>query len=271
LISCSKDTIFTNVALTPDGDVWWEGLTKEKPAKLIDWLGKEWTPASSGLAAHPNSRFTAPAANCPIIDEDWENPAGVPISAIIFGGRRMKDIPLVFQSFNWAHGVYLGATVGSEQTAAAEGKVGELRRDPFAMLPFCGYHMGDYFRHWLRVGKSLKYIPRIFHVNWFRKGDEGQFLWPGYGQNMRVLRWIVERCTGNAHGYESSLGWMPAYKDMDWRGMENFTEEQWNKLMNTDSKSLMASVVGHEEFFLRLWSRLPIEIALLRDLLTCRY
>lgn len=270
LASASRNTIFTNVALTPDGDVWWEGLTKQKPPKLIDWLGQNWTPESGTLAAHPNSRFTSPAANCPIIDEDWENPKGVPISAIIFGGRRMHDIPLVFQSFNWSHGVYLGATLGSEQTAAAEGKVGEMRRDPFAMLPFCGYHMGDYFRHWLQIGKGLKYIPRIFHVNWFRK-DGNQYLWPGFGQNMRVLRWIVERCTGNAHAHESSLGWMPAYEDMDWRGLESFTEADWNRLMRTDAKSLKASIVGHEELFLRLWSRLPMEFCLLRDLLTCRY
>jgi phosphoenolpyruvate carboxykinase (GTP) len=270
LESCSRDTIFTNVALTDDGDVWWEGLTKDTPAHLIDWYGKDWTPDSGKPSSHPNSRFTAPARNCPVIDSDWENPEGVEVGAMIFGGRRMTTIPLVFQAFNWAHGVYLGATVGSEQTAAAEGKVGALRRDPFAMLPFCGYHMGDYFRHWLKMGKSVNEPPRIFHVNWFRKDSEGKWLWPGFGDNARVLKWVVQRVNGEAHAMETAVGWMPRYSSIDWEGLD-FSEEQWNELMKVDNETLLAQILGHEELFLKLWDHMPKEMLWQRDLLTSRY
>lgn len=267
---CSRDTIFTNCALTDDGDVWWEEMTDDPPARLTDWKGREWTPESGRPAAHPNSRFTAPAANCPIIDPSWEDPNGVPIAAMVFGGRRMSTIPLVFQSFNWQHGVYVGATVGSEKTAAAEGTVGEMRRDPFSMLPFCGYHMGDYFRHWLKMGKKAKYPPRIFHVNWFRRGENGSFLWPGFGQNMRVLRWIVERSTGHACALETPLGWIPQYEDVDWRGLD-FPRHRWAELMDIDPETLKAQTLGHEELFLKLWDHMPKELTWQRDLLISRF
>ncbi len=274
--SCARDTIFTNVALADDGDIWWEGMTEEVPAHLIDWKGNDWTPGKVDengkpvLSSHPNSRFTAPACNCPVIDPEWENPAGVIVGAMVFGGRRMSTIPLVFQAFNWQHGVYLGATVGSEQTAAAEGQVGAMRRDPFAMLPFCGYHMGDYFRHWLKMGKGLNEPPRMFHVNWFRKTGDGKWLWPGFGENARVLKWIVQRVNGESHANETALGWMPRYDDIDWSGLE-FAKEDWNQLMKIDGETLRTQTLGHEELFLKLWDHMPKEMAWQRDLLISRY
>lgn len=267
--SCRKDSIFTNVALTDDGDIWWEGMTETPPAHLIDWLGKDWAPDCGRPAAHPNSRFTAPLLNCPCIDPEFENPKGVLIQAFIFGGRRMKDIPLVYQAFSWTHGVYLGATLSSEQTAAAEGQVGALRNDPMAMLPFCGYHMGDYFRHYIKMAKHVKETPRVFSVNWFRKDDDGKFLWPGFSQNMRVLRWIVERARGKAFAKETPLGWMPRFNDIDWRGLD-YTKEEWDKLMHLDREALKMQTLQHEQLFLKLFDHLPKEMIFERELLVCR-
>jgi phosphoenolpyruvate carboxykinase (GTP) len=269
MASCEKDSIFTNVALTDDGDVWWEGMTEEPPAHLTDWHGNDWTPASEVLAAHPNSRFTAPAGNCPVIDSDWEKPEGVRIDAIVFGGRRMRDEPLVAQAFNWGHGVYLGATIGSEMTAAAEGQVGQVRRDPMAMLPFCGYHMGDYFRHWFKMRNGLKQLPSIFKVNWFRKSEAGKFLWPGFSDNMRPLRWIVERATGRARAVETPIGWMPDYEDLDWRGID-FSKAEFTALMDIDREALRMQTLAHEELFLKLFEHLPKEMIFERELLISR-
>jgi len=266
----SRDTIYTNVGLLPDGDVWWEGKDGPVPKECLDWKGNKWTPDSKEVAAHPNSRFAAPMANNPMLAPEANDPAGVPISAIIFGGRRATTLPLVYESFNWMHGVYAGATMSSEMTAAAAGGAGQLRRDPMAMLPFCGYNMGDYFRHWLNMRKRIKNLPRIFHVNWFRKDEAGKYLWPGFGENMRVLKWIVDRCHGRVGASETALGWAPLLEDFEQAGLKDFGSDQFEKVQAVKTPEWEQELASQEELFIKLRSNCPRQLMLQRELLLAR-
>ena len=269
MLTLKENCIYSNVALTDDGDVWWEGMTEVPPAHLIDWKGNDWTPQSGTPAAHPNARFTAPAGQCPSIDPAWEDPNGVPISAFVFGGRISKNFPLVLQAHDWEHGVYLAATMGSEATAAAVGQAA-MRRDPMAMLPFCGYNMADYWMHWLRIGRErVATPPLIFRVNWFRKDERGKFIWPGYGENMRALKWIVDRCRGRARGVESPLGWVPPYEALNWDGL-SFPRERYLEIMNIDRERARQEANDQEELFTRFGEHLPREMAIERELVLSR-
>jgi phosphoenolpyruvate carboxykinase (GTP) len=254
----AKNSIFTNTALTKDGDVWWEGMTKEPPAELIDWKGNPWTPASKTPASHPNARFTTPASQCPVIDPAWEDPEGVPISAMIFGGRRSHTVPLVFESLSWQHGTFVGTSVSSEMTAAAKGTVGKLRHDPFAMLPFCGYHMADYFNHWLEMGHQTEphLLPKIFHVNWFRKSSNGKFLWPGFGENMRILKWMFERVDGKTHAEKTPIGYVPTPDSLDLSGLE-ISEENLKELLTINHMDYLKELEELESYFYIFGAKLP--------------
>jgi phosphoenolpyruvate carboxykinase (GTP) len=257
MLTAAKNSIFTNCAMTPDGDVWWEGMTDSKPAHLVDWLRRPWTPESGRKAAHPNARFTTPARQCPVIAPEWEDPKGVPIDAILFGGRRASIVPLVVESYDWQHGTFLGATASSETTAAAAGKVGQLRRDPMAMLPFCGYNMGDYFGHYLKIGqKAGAKLPKIYYVNWFRTDENGKFMWPGYGENSRILKWVFERVSGTGHAVDTPLGRMPEPKDIDTSGLD-VTPKQMQKLLDVDVDGWLAEVPLVREHFAKFGSHLP--------------
>ena len=265
----ARDTIYTNVALTPDGDVWWEGKTPgDPPPGTLDWTGQPWQPGQK--AAHPNSRFTSPMANNPVLAPEVNDPRGVPVSAIVFGGRRSTTLPLVHEAFNWVHGVYIGATMGSETTAAATGATGQLRRDPMAMLPFCGYNMGFYFRHWLSLRKRMKHPPRIFYVNWFRKDETGQFLWPGYGENIRILKWIVDRVRGRAGANETPLGWVPRIEDFDLEGLPEMPADKFERLQTINPAEWRREILHQDELFMNIYPFLPKEMIFQRELLVAR-
>jgi phosphoenolpyruvate carboxykinase (GTP) len=256
----TKNSIFTNCAITPEGDVWWEGMTDQKPSELMDWLRRPWTPSTDRKAAHPNARFTTPAKQCPAIAPEWEDPRGVPIDAILFGGRRGSVVPLVTEAFDWQHGTFLAASTSSETTAAAAGKVGQLRRDPMAMLPFCGYNMGDYFAHWLKIGERAgAKLPKIFFVNWFRQDENGKFMWPGYGENSRVLKWVFERCAGKANAVETPIGRLPKAEDLDTRGMD-ISPATISKLLTVDVEGWRKEIPNMREYFTMFGDRLPAGI-----------
>ena len=262
LATLSGNCVFTNVAETGDGDVWWEGLSDEAPARLIDWKGQTWTPESEHPAAHPNARFTVPAAQCPSIAPSWEDPAGVPISAILFGGRRATTVPLVSEALSWEHGVFLGSVMSSEKTAAAAGTIGQVRRDPFAMLPFCGYNFGDYFQHWLDIGNEPgAKLPKLFYVNWFRKDEDGRFIWPGFGENTRVLKWVLERIAGSTDAIETPIGMVPKSQDIDISGLD-LTSQQLETLLAVDQNEWQEELSLIRDHYDAIGERLPSEMTL---------
>jgi phosphoenolpyruvate carboxykinase (GTP) len=265
-----SNSIFTNCAKTDDGDIWWEGMTSESPEHLIDWHGNEWTPRSENPSAHPNARFTTPAAQCPTIAPEWENPAGVPIDAFLFGGRRATTVPLVHEAFDWEHGVFLGATMSSEKTAAAAGNVGELRFDPMAMLPFCGYNMADYLAHWIKAGeREGAQLPRIFYVNWFRKDDDGKFLWPGFGENSRVLEWVFRRCEGKADAVETAIGLLPADGAINTEGL-NIDEGAMRELLSVDEDLVRQQLPQVKEHLAQFGDKLPAALTAQLEALEAR-
>ncbi|MBE2219702.1 MAG: phosphoenolpyruvate carboxykinase (GTP) [Ignavibacteria bacterium] len=272
MLSMTKNSIFTNVALTDDGDVWWEGMTDEKPAHLIDWHKNDWTPESKELSSHPNSRFTAPASQCPVIDPAWEDPKGVPISAILFGGRRASFVPLITEAYDWNHGVFMGSSCSSEMTAAAAGTVGKLRHDPFAMLPFCGYNMGDYFGHWINIGKThdAAKLPKIFYVNWFRKDENGKFMWPGYGDNIRAIKWAIERVAGTGKAVDAPIGRLPEVESFDISGLD-MSKETLEKLFAVDKELGIAEVNEMREYYKIFEGTLPAELSAEADKAEERY